>query len=110
TSRTTSSTSFGSTSSGTYSSGTTTNNDAHEQYKSGNINTESSSYGNKIKNVSMAVKDGASFRSVNLHGELYKKDGQYYVKIGNSFYKVNSTGGVYNAYIIYGSKAHYFNK
>ena len=110
TSRTSSSTSYGSTDGGTSSSGTTSNNDAHEQFKTGNINTDSSSYGDKIKNVSMAVKDGASFRSVNLHGELYKKNGQYYVKIGNSFFKVNNTGGTYNGYIIYGAKAHYFNK
>lgn len=88
----------------------TSNNDAHEQYKNGNINTEKSSYGDKIKNVVMSVKDGASYRSVNLHGELYKKNGQYFVKIGNTFYRVENTGGSYNSYIIYGAKAHYFNK
>ncbi|MDE5787041.1 MAG: hypothetical protein K2H79_00630, partial [Bacteroidaceae bacterium] len=91
---------------------TKTSYDAHEQYKSGNLNTQKSSYGDKIKNVSMAVKDGASFRNVNLHGELYKKDGQYYVKIGNSFFKVETPKGSYkyNSYIVYGAKAHYFNK
>lgn len=84
--------------------------DSHEQYKNGRLNTQKSSYGDKIKNVSMAVKDGASFRNVNLHGELYKKDGQYYVKIGASFFNVVNTGGPYNSYIIYGAKAHYFNR
>ncbi len=83
---------------------------AHEQYKAGHLNTQTNSYGDKIKNVSMSVKDGSSYRNVNLHGELYKKDGKYYVKIGNSFFKVENSGGSYNSYIIYGSKAHYFNK
>ncbi len=83
---------------------------AHEHYSAGNINTQKNSYGNKIKNVNMAVKDGSSFRNVNLNGELYKKDGQYYVKIGGSFFKVEKSGGTYNSYIIYGAKAHYFNK
>lgn len=102
-------------------SGTKTNNvsqnkasdsssDAHEQYKKGNLNTQKSAYGDKIKNVSFSVKDGASYRSVNLHGELYKKDGQHFVLIGNSFFKVEHSGGSYNSYIIYGAKAHYFNK
>lgn len=84
--------------------------DAHEQYKKGNVNTQKSAYGDKIKNVSFSVKDGASYRSVNLHGELYKKDGQHFVLIGNSFFKVEHSGGSYNSYIIYGAKAHYFNK
>lgn len=88
---------------------TTTTYDAHEQYNAGNRNTQINSYGDKIKNVSMAVKDGSSFRNVNLHGELYKKNGQYYVKIGSSFFKVENSGGSYNSYIIYGAKAHYFN-
>ncbi|MDE7472293.1 MAG: hypothetical protein K2M68_01785 [Muribaculaceae bacterium] len=86
------------------------NNNAHEQYKSGNINANSKDYGDKIKNVSMAVKDGASYRNVSLHGELYKKGSQYFVKIHNSFFSVNNTGGAYNSYIIYGSTAHYFNR
>lgn len=111
-SRTSSSTSYGASSN----NGATSNGasavtyDSHEQYKNGRLNTQKSSYGDKIKNVSMAVKDGASFRSVNLHGELYKKDGQYYVKIGASFFNVVNTGGPYNSYIIYGAKAHYFNR
>ena len=89
---------------------TITKNDAHKQYKDGNLNTQKSSYGDKIKNVRMAVKDGSSYRNVNLHGELYKKDGQYYVKIGGTFFKVEHTGGSYNSFIIYGAKAHYFNR
>lgn len=89
----------------------TTTNDAHEQYKSGTLNTQKSAYGDKIKNVSMAVKDGSSFRVVtNIYGELYKKAGQYYIKIGNSFFKAENSGGSYNSYIIYGAKAYYFNK
>jgi len=91
-------------------SASSTVNNAHEQYKSGNLNTNTNSYGDKIKNVSMAVKDGASYRNVSIHGELYKKGSQYFVKIGNTFFKVESAGGTYNSYIIYGAKAHYFNK
>lgn len=83
---------------------------AHEQYNNGNLNTQTSSYGDKIKNVNFAVKDGSTYRNVNLHGELYKKDGQYYVKIGGTFFKAENTGGSYNSYIIYGAKAYYFNK
>lgn len=87
-----------------------TKNNAHEQYKRGNFNTNTSSYGDRIKNVSMAVKDGSSYRNVSIHGELYKKGSRYFVKIGSTFFKVESAGGYYNSYIIYGAKAHYFNK
>ncbi|MGM9816668.1 MAG: hypothetical protein ACI304_06375 [Lepagella sp.] len=111
TSNTNMSTTSSSTYGGTHSNNTnTTKNDAHEQFKDGNINTQSSSYGDKIKNVSLSVKDGASFRSVNKHGELYKKDAQYYVKMGNTFYRVFNTGGTKDSYIVYGETAHYFNK
>lgn len=85
-------------------------NDVHTQYKGGNLNTDSDSYGKKIKNVSMAVKDGASYRNVSRHGELYQKNGRYYVKIGNTFFSVSNTSGPYNSYIVYGSTAHYFNR
>lgn len=86
------------------------NNDAHQQYKSGNLNVQESSYGEKIKNVSLMIKDGANYRSASLSGELYRKEGQFFVKIGGTFFRVGSIGGAYNSYIMYGMKAYYFNR
>ena len=86
------------------------NNDAHQQYKSGNLNVQESSYGEKIKNVSLWIKDGANYRSASLSGELYRKEGQFFVKIGGTFFRVGSIGGAYNSYIMYGMKAYYFNR
>lgn len=103
-------TSAGSTGNNIINDASTTKYDAHQQYKSGNLNTQKDSYGDKIKNVSMAVKDGSSYRSVNIHGELYKKNGQHFVQIGNTFFVVQGTSGLYDSYIIYGGKAHFFNK
>lgn len=86
------------------------NNDAHQQYMSGNLNVQESSYGEKIKNVSLWIKDGANYRSASLSGELYRKEGQLFVKIGGTFFRVGSIGGAYNSYIMYGMKAYYFNR
>lgn len=84
--------------------------DAHQQYKQGNLNVQESSYGEKIKNVSLWIKDGANYRSASLSGELYRKEGQFFVKIGGTFFRVGSIGGAYNSYIMYGMKAYYFNR
>ena len=86
------------------------NNDAHQQYMSGNLNVQESSYGEKIKNVSLWIKDGANYRSASLSGELYRKESQLFVKIGGTFFRVGSIGGAYNSYIMYGMKAYYFNR
>lgn len=84
--------------------------DAHQQYKQGNLNVQESSYGEKIKNVSLWIKDGANYRSASLSGELYRKESQFFVKIGGTFFRVGSIGGAYNSYIMYGMKAYYFNR
>jgi len=85
--------------------------DAHRNDKNGRLNADSDSF-TYIKRVNLARRDGDKFRVEHTNIELYKKGAGYFIKMGDIFYRAESThtSAGYNMRIVKGHTAYFFRK
>lgn len=85
-------------------------NDAHEQFKSNNLNVNSSDYNYK-KRVNLYRADGSKFLLAHSNVELYEKGASTYVKMGSTFFLAStSASNSFDYKISYGATPLYFDK
>ena len=103
-----SSSSYSSSSSSSSSGNSSSNLDSRQQFHVGKVSSDDYEY---VKKVTLYRRDGSDYIVAFTGKELYKKGATYYVKMDNTFHKVQNQGhGGFSQMIVFGAVGYFFNK